>query len=91
MRVDEIFKEYLSKKLLDGKANDQGAVDAILYDSLRDFRHSTKLGFRSPTGSYKVQVGGRQLNDDGLQIKFGVMTIPGCGANAPTFDERCRI
>jgi len=77
VRVDEVFKEYLFEKLLEGGVNDQGEVEAMLYDGLRDFQRSTKLEFLSPTDAYKVQVGVRHLNDDGLQIKRGVMTIPG--------------
>jgi len=91
VRVDEVFKEYLFEKLLEGEANDQDGVEAMLYDGLRDFQRSTKLEFLSPTDAYKVQVGVRHLNDDGLQIKRGVMTIPGCATNALNFDERCSI
>ena len=89
VRVDEIFKQYLFEKLLDGEVNDQGEVDTMLYDGLRDFQRSTKLEFLSPTDADKVQVGSRHLNDDGLRIKRGVMTVPGCSTNTPTFDERC--
>jgi len=93
VRVDEVFKEHLVEKLMGGEVmiDDQDEVGAMLYDGLRDFQHSTKLEFHSPTDAYKVQVGVRHLNDDGLQIKRGIMTIPGCSANAPTFDERCCI
>jgi len=77
VRVDEVFKEYLFKKLLDGGANDQDEVEMMLYDGLRDFQRSTKLEFHSPTDAYKVQVGLRHLNDEGLRIKRGIMTVPG--------------
>ena len=91
VRVDEVFKEYLSEKLLEGEANDQGKVEAMLYDGLCDFQRSTKLEFLSPTDTYNVRVGASHVNDDGLRIKRGVMTIPGCGTNALKFDERHSI
>jgi len=57
----------------------QGKIAPMLFDGLCDFQHSTKLEFLSPANVYKVQVGVRHLNDGGLRIKQGVMTIPGCG------------
>jgi hypothetical protein len=91
VRVDENFKEHLFDKLLEGEVEDEGEIEAMLFDGLRDFQRSTKLEFLSSAEVYKVQVGVRHLNDEGLQIKRGVMSIPGCDTMLPAFDEQCRI
>lgn len=81
VRVDENFRGYLTDKLLDGEVGDQGEIAAMVLDGLTDFQHSTKLEFLSPQNVYKVHVGVRRLNDEGLGIKRGVMAILGCDIN----------
>ena len=78
VRVDENFTRHLSDKLHKGEFEDEGEIEAMLLDGLRDFQRSAKLEFLSPANVYKVQVGIRHLNDEGLRIKRGVMSIPGC-------------
>lgn len=80
VRVDENFSKYLYAKLREGEARDQGEIEAMLADGLRDFQRLVKLDFLSPADVGKVQVGIRHLNDDSLRIKRGVMSIPGYDA-----------
>lgn len=81
--VDSLLKSFLADALsLAARENDPPTVEyeeifEYVSDGLRDFRQSGKRRFHSPTATYHVCVGGRQMNSEVPPIRRGVLTLEG--------------
>jgi hypothetical protein len=84
-RVDGNFRTYLQRELTENSDfEDKEDIPDILSDGHRDFEGRCKRKFASPSASYSVQIGGRTMNVSSLQIRKGILILPGCGVSNGT-------
>ena len=78
VRVDNDFREYLTRKFYNGSQTGDEYKDEMIEMGLQDFRRSAKTVFESSEDPCQVNIGSRCDNIEELSVKKGRMSIPGC-------------
>ena len=74
--VDKRCKNHLFNALSTAQIEDD-IVDEAVHDGLVNFQETSKLSFSSPANPSKIKIGGIRMNNEGLRVRRGVMTVPG--------------